>query len=33
VGQSLLTDGQIEQQNARQLLAGLQGLLPQIDQY
>jgi hypothetical protein len=31
--QSQLTDGQIEQQNARQLLAGLQGLLPQIDQY
>jgi hypothetical protein len=32
-GQSQLTDGQIEQQNARRLLAGLQGLLPQIDQY
>jgi len=28
-----LTDGQIEQQNARRLLAGLQRLLPQIDQY
>ncbi|MEK6283654.1 MAG: hypothetical protein AABN95_25145 [Acidobacteriota bacterium] len=27
------TDGQIEQQNARRLLAGLQVLLPQIDQY
>lgn len=27
------TDGQIEQQNARRLLGGLQGLLPQIDQY
>jgi len=33
VGQSQLTDGQIEQQNARRLLVGLQGLLPQIDQY
>jgi hypothetical protein len=32
-GQSAPTDGQIEQQNARRLLAGLQGLLPQIDQY
>jgi len=32
-GQSQLTDGQIEQQNARRFLAGLQGLLPQIDQY
>jgi hypothetical protein len=32
-GQSQLTDGQIEQQNARRLLAGVQGLLPQIDQY
>jgi hypothetical protein len=32
-GQGQLTDGQIEQQNARRLLAGLQGLLPQIDQY
>jgi hypothetical protein len=32
-GQSQLSDGQIEQQNARRLLAGLQGLLPQIDQY
>lgn len=32
-GQSQLTDGQIEQQNARRLLVGLQGLLPQIDQY
>jgi len=31
--QSPPTDGQIEQQNARRLLAGLQGLLPQIDQY
>jgi hypothetical protein len=31
--QSQLTDGQIEQQNARRLLGGLQGLLPQIDQY
>jgi hypothetical protein len=31
--QGELTDGQIEQQNARRLLAGLQGLLPQIDQY
>jgi hypothetical protein len=28
-----LTDGQVEQQNARRLLAGLQTLLPQIDQY
>ena len=27
------TDGQIEQQNARRLLAGLQALLPQIDRY
>jgi len=27
------TDGQIEQQNARRLLSGLQALLPQIDQY
>jgi hypothetical protein len=27
------TDGQLEQQNARRLLAGLQTLLPQIDQY
>ncbi|HUS10449.1 MAG TPA: hypothetical protein VMZ30_08290 [Pyrinomonadaceae bacterium] len=33
VGQTQLTDAQIEQQNARGLLAGLQGLLPQIDQY
>jgi hypothetical protein len=32
-GQSQLTDAQIEQQNGRRLLAGLQGLLPQIDQY
>ena len=31
--QSPLTDGQLEQQNARRLLAGLQTLLPQIDQY
>lgn len=31
--QTPLTDGQIEQQNARRLLAGLQALLPQIDQY
>jgi hypothetical protein len=31
--QSALTDGQIEQQNARRLLFGLQMLLPQIDQY
>jgi hypothetical protein len=31
--QSTLTDGQIEQQNARRLLGGLQVLLPQIDQY
>jgi hypothetical protein len=31
--QSLPTDGQIEQQNARRLLGGLQSLLPQIDQY
>ena len=31
--QSPLTDGQIEQQNARRLLGGLQTLLPQIDQY
>src|SRR4029450_4929388 len=31
--QSPLTDGQLEQQNARRLLAGLQMLLPQIDQY
>jgi len=31
--QSALTDGQIEQQNARRLLGGLQTLLPQIDQY
>lgn len=31
--QSELTDAQMEQQNARRLLAGLQGLLPQIDQY
>jgi hypothetical protein len=27
------TDGQIEQQNARRLLSGLQTLMPQIDQY
>ncbi len=32
-GQSALNDGQIEQQNARRLLGGLQALLPQIDQY
>jgi len=32
-GQGQLTDGQMEQQYARRLLAGLQGLLPQIDQY
>jgi hypothetical protein len=31
--QTPLTDGQIEQQNARRLLGGLQALLPQIDQY
>jgi hypothetical protein len=31
--QNTLTDGQIEQQNGRRLLAGLQTLLPQIDQY
>jgi len=31
--QTPLTDGQIEQQNARRLLGGLQSLLPQIDQY
>jgi hypothetical protein len=31
--QSPPTDGQVEQANARRLLAGLQGLLPQIDQY
>jgi len=31
--QSTPTDGQIEQQNARRLLSGLQALLPQIDQY
>ena len=31
--QSSPTDGQLEQQNARRLLAGLQVLLPQIDQY
>jgi hypothetical protein len=31
--QSQLTDGQIEQQNARRLLGGLQALLPQINQY
>jgi hypothetical protein len=31
--QSTPTDGQMEQQNARRLLAGLQALLPQIDQY
>src|SRR6185503_1975892 len=31
--QAPLTDGQIEQQNARRLLGGLQALLPQIDQY
>ena len=31
--QSPPTDGQIEQQNARRLLGGLQMLLPQIDQY
>ena len=31
--QSPLTDGQVEQQNARRLLGGLQTLLPQIDQY
>ncbi len=32
-GQNQLTDGQMEQQNARRLLSGLQALLPQIDQY
>jgi hypothetical protein len=31
--QSPPTDGQLEQQNARRLLGGLQMLLPQIDQY
>jgi hypothetical protein len=31
--QSTPTDGQIEQQNARRMLQGLQTLLPQIDQY
>jgi hypothetical protein len=31
--QSTPSDGQIEQQNARRLLGGLQGLLTQIDQY
>ncbi|MCU1268337.1 MAG: hypothetical protein JWM21_4655 [Acidobacteria bacterium] len=31
--QSAPTDAQIEQSNARRLLFGLQGLLPQIDQY
>jgi hypothetical protein len=31
--QSTPTDGQVEQQNARRLLSGLQALLPQIDQY
>ncbi|HEV7746269.1 MAG TPA: hypothetical protein VGO56_14815 [Pyrinomonadaceae bacterium] len=31
--QSAPTDGQIEQQNGRRLLSGLQMLLPQIDQY
>jgi hypothetical protein len=31
--QSELTDAQIEQRNARGLLVGLQGLLPQIDQF
>jgi hypothetical protein len=31
--QSPPSDGQIEQQNARRLLSGLNGLLPQIDQY
>ena len=31
--QSTPSDGQIEQQNARRLLNGLQGLLTQIDQY
>jgi hypothetical protein len=31
--QSAPTDAQIEQQNARRLLSGLQALLPQIDQY
>ena len=31
--QTDLTDAQIEQNNARRLLAGLQPLLPQIDQY
>ncbi|MFN2493479.1 MAG: hypothetical protein ABR501_11420 [Pyrinomonadaceae bacterium] len=33
VAQNPPTDGQIEQQNARRLLAGLQRMLPQIDQY
>ena len=33
VAQSQLTDAQMEQDYARRLLAGLQGLLPQIDQY
>jgi hypothetical protein len=31
--QGQLTDGQIEQQNSRRLLSGLQMVLPQIDQY
>ncbi|MGH9873078.1 MAG: hypothetical protein ACRD9S_11525 [Pyrinomonadaceae bacterium] len=31
--QTTPTDGQLEQQNARRLLSGLQALLPQIDQY
>jgi hypothetical protein len=31
--QSVPTDGQLEQQNARRLLSSLQVLLPQIDQY
>jgi hypothetical protein len=31
--QNPVTDGQIEQQNARRLLAGLQMVLPQMDQY
>ena len=32
-GTATLSDAQIEQNNARRLLLGLQGLLPQIDQY
>lgn len=31
--QSPLTDGQVEQQNARRLLSALQTVLPQVDQY